>query len=144
MPKFKRPNTYSFSDVEVCVGLGEYDAIVTADFNTTPGHPGRMYMPNGDPGFPPEPGELETGDVLVRKDDGNDHRKPFDIYKAREKHPALMERVCNDEQMRKFESDLEQTLWDKADEKESDDYAAYEAAMDDEMDRRREDALMGD
>ena len=37
--------------------LGEQD--VEVSYYYSPGRPGRMYMPNGDPGYPDEPAELE-------------------------------------------------------------------------------------
>jgi hypothetical protein len=39
------------------------------EFNATPGSPGRMYMANGDPGYPDEPVEIE---ILSVKLEGND------------------------------------------------------------------------
>lgn len=33
---------------------------VTAFFDYSPGRPGRNYMPNGDPGYPDEPPELDV------------------------------------------------------------------------------------
>ena len=38
-------------------------------FNATPGSPGRMYLANGDPGYPDEPPEVE---ILSVKLEGND------------------------------------------------------------------------
>jgi len=37
--------------------LGEQD--VEVSYAYSPGRPGRMYMPNGDPGYPDEPAEVE-------------------------------------------------------------------------------------
>lgn len=39
------------------------------EFNATPGSPGRMYLANGDPGYPEEPAEIE---ILSIKLEGND------------------------------------------------------------------------
>jgi hypothetical protein len=44
-------------------GFGEYDMKVEIEYHS--GRPGRWYMPNGDPGYPPEPDEIEILDVLV-------------------------------------------------------------------------------
>lgn len=40
--------------------LGEHAIEVT--YSYSPGRPGRMYMPNGDPGYPDEPAEWELLD----------------------------------------------------------------------------------
>jgi hypothetical protein len=39
------------------------------EYNYTPYDPGRMYMSNGDPGYPPEGGEFELTAVSI---DGSD------------------------------------------------------------------------
>jgi hypothetical protein len=39
------------------------DATVT--FCYSPGRPGRNYMPNGDPGYPDEPAEIELISVII-------------------------------------------------------------------------------
>lgn len=39
-------------------------------YTYSPGSPGRMYMPNGDPGYPPEPPEIE---FLAVSCDGEDY-----------------------------------------------------------------------
>jgi hypothetical protein len=39
---------------------------VTLGFFYQPGSPGRMYMPNGDPGYPPDPEEFEIQEVWLR------------------------------------------------------------------------------
>lgn len=41
---------------------GEVDAIVHAKFHE--GRPGRNYMPNGDPGYPDDPPEVEVIAVM--------------------------------------------------------------------------------
>lgn len=62
--------------------MKEYSADVPLDdvmlrvcFTMTPGHPGCMYLSNGDPGFPPEPNEIEIIDVRYLNDDG----KPMEL-----------------------------------------------------------------
>lgn len=37
--------------------LGELDCII--HFNYSPGTPDRMYLPNGDPGYPGDPSEVD-------------------------------------------------------------------------------------
>ena len=56
--------------LEVEVGDDFKEAHIEADF--TFGSPGRMYMSNGDPGYPPEPDEVEFLSVTV---DG----QPFEL-----------------------------------------------------------------
>lgn len=43
-----------FTEQQVCV-----------TFSYVPGRPGRTFEPNGDPGFPPEPPEIEIESVTV-------------------------------------------------------------------------------
>jgi hypothetical protein len=43
--------------------LGEHE--VQADYSYSPGRPGKMYMPNGDPGYPEEPAEIEILNVYL-------------------------------------------------------------------------------
>ena len=43
--------------------LGEADCEVVAHY--WPGRPGRWYMPNGDPGYPDDPAELEVVSVTI-------------------------------------------------------------------------------
>ena len=45
-------------------GDGEQELLLTVEVAVYPGSPGRMYMPNGDPGYPPEPSELEVLSAL--------------------------------------------------------------------------------
>ncbi len=42
--------------------IGEVDALVQAKFH--PGRPGCNYMPNGDPGYPDDPPEVEVISVI--------------------------------------------------------------------------------
>ena len=44
-----------------------YDVPLEITVDYTPGSPGRMYMPNGDPGYPPESPEMEIFRVLIKK-----------------------------------------------------------------------------
>lgn len=43
--------------------LGEHD--VQVDYSYSPGRPGKMYMSNGDPGYPDEPAEFEIVNVYL-------------------------------------------------------------------------------
>jgi len=43
--------------------LGEQE--VQVDYTYSPGRPGKMYMPNGDPGYPDEPAEVEILNVWL-------------------------------------------------------------------------------
>jgi len=43
--------------------LGEHE--VQVDYTYSPGRPGKMYMPNGDPGYPDEPAEVEILNVWL-------------------------------------------------------------------------------
>jgi len=47
--------------------LGEFE--VEVHFTYSPGTPGRMYMPNGDPGYPDEPAEFEVVGVTYQSFD---------------------------------------------------------------------------
>lgn len=50
---------------------------VEVEFNFYPGSPGRMYMPNGDPGYPPEPDELEVLSVALTTAEGKADILPY-------------------------------------------------------------------
>ena len=41
------------------------DLAFEVDFDYSPGDPGRMYMANGDPGYPPEPEEWDVTEVRL-------------------------------------------------------------------------------
>jgi len=43
--------------------LGEHE--VQVDYTYSAGRPGKMYMPNGDPGYPDEPAEAEILNVWL-------------------------------------------------------------------------------
>jgi len=44
------------------------EVLVTVDAEYTAGRPGRMYMSNGDPGYPEEPDEVDI--IMVTGEDG--------------------------------------------------------------------------
>ena len=46
--------------------LGERKCEV--EYHYSPGRPGKFYMPNGDPGYPPDPAEVEVVNVTVGGD----------------------------------------------------------------------------
>lgn len=49
------------------IDLGELgDVEADIGFSFWPGRPGCMYLPNGDPGFPEEPAELEITSITVK------------------------------------------------------------------------------
>lgn len=41
------------------------DIILAIDFDYTPGRPGVRTLPNGDPGYPDEPDELDIEDIRL-------------------------------------------------------------------------------
>lgn len=43
--------------------LGDIEVVV--EYYYSPGDPGRMYMPNGDPGYPPEPADVDFHSVTI-------------------------------------------------------------------------------
>ena len=49
---------------ELCLYGTDLEVRVT--FTYTPGMPGKMYLRNGDPGYPEEPAEVEIDEVIVR------------------------------------------------------------------------------
>lgn len=51
MTTFSQTVTLDFGNI------GEHE--VQVDYTYSPGRPGKMYMPNGDPGYPDEPAEVE-------------------------------------------------------------------------------------
>lgn len=54
---------------------GDFTLIV--EFDYTPGSPGTMYAPNGDPGDPPEPEELDITGIWMEVDnDSTDRKEP--------------------------------------------------------------------
>jgi hypothetical protein len=55
--------TYSFTTSLYDAQTGDVDAEVS--FTYSAGRPGRNYMPNGDPGYPDEPAELDIVSVKV-------------------------------------------------------------------------------
>jgi hypothetical protein len=44
------------------------DLEVKVNFTFTPGRPGKMYLRNGDPGYPDDPAEVELLEVIVGED----------------------------------------------------------------------------
>lgn len=56
-------------------------AKLVIDFDYTPGRPGRMYLRNGDPGYPPDPEErsINVVELMVRSSiTGDDWRSVSD------------------------------------------------------------------
>lgn len=52
------------ADMDYCeVSTDAGDLLVGYEYS--PGRPGRMYMPNGDPGYPDEPAELQIIEIWV-------------------------------------------------------------------------------
>jgi len=45
------------------------------EFDYTPGSPGTMYAPNGDPGDPPEPDDLDITGIWMEVDNDDTDRK---------------------------------------------------------------------
>jgi cysteinyl-tRNA synthetase len=45
--------------------LGEHE--VQVDYTYSAGRPGKMYMPNGDPGYPDEPAEAEILQLIEER-----------------------------------------------------------------------------
>ena len=70
---------------------------IKAESYLYPGDPGRRYMPNGDPGYPPSDPELDEVSVwLIPKDkDGNEQDdKKVEIGELLAHHcPDLLERI---------------------------------------------------
>lgn len=54
---FSQTVTFDFGN------LGEHE--VQVDYTYSAGRPGKMYMPNGDPGYPDEPAEVEILNVWL-------------------------------------------------------------------------------
>ena len=54
--------------IETEIEVDGDDVLVTVDAEFTAGCAGRMYMSNGDPGYPEEPDEVEI--ITVTGDDG--------------------------------------------------------------------------
>ena len=54
------------------------DLAFEVDFDYSPGDPGRMYMANGDPGYPPEPEEWDVTRVMMIYPDES-AIKPVDV-----------------------------------------------------------------
>ena len=58
------------SEINYIIDLGAIgEKEVTVQYDYSPGRPGRMYMPNGDPGYPDEPAECYVLKVFM---DGHD------------------------------------------------------------------------
>ena len=55
--------TYTFTTSLFDLRTADVDAEVS--FTYSAGRPGRNYMPNGDPGYPDDPAELEVFSVMV-------------------------------------------------------------------------------
>lgn len=43
-----------------------------ATYTITPGRPGMHTLPNGDPGYPDDPDEIEVHEVITWDEDGNE------------------------------------------------------------------------
>ena len=103
MPKWiKHRTTYEEFNISEIVESHQ-DVILYFDFTVhyTEGDPGRMYMNNGDPGYPPEPGELEVDELEACL------------------HPGLPQRPLEDFVGKKIaaqiESDLYEKVWENID-----------------------------
>ena len=56
--------------ITVPLTLRGEDVEAQVEFDFLRGAPGRWYMPNGDPGYPDEPDELEVNSIVI---DGHEH-----------------------------------------------------------------------
>jgi hypothetical protein len=65
MPRYSK-HTSSF---ETTIDRGGEDVDVTVHYTSTPGYPGSFYGRNGDPGDPPESGDLDIINVYEGKKD---------------------------------------------------------------------------
>ena len=48
-----------------CAVIHAYGATFDVDFDYSTGRPGKMYMPNGDPGYPDEPAEVVINKISI-------------------------------------------------------------------------------
>lgn len=80
---------------EVEIYLKTYDDPIFVQFNYLPSTPGRMYLSNGDPGYPPEPAEFDINAVFIGE-------KEITDYDYDEVYEALLEK----------ESEIEERLYD--------------------------------
>jgi hypothetical protein len=61
------------------VEIAEVESCFEVTANRTPGDPGCWYLPNGDPGYPPEPGEIEI--LSVKGSDGKEiPQKEWEVF----------------------------------------------------------------
>lgn len=67
--------TYQYEDEELGI-----EAELEIDYDATPGHPGQQCDKYGDPGNPPEPGELEITEVRIVSEHGLD---PYPLARLR-------------------------------------------------------------
>jgi len=80
------------------------DLSFEVDFDFTPGDPGRMYLANGDPGYPPEPPEWDVTAVrLVNPDD-------------KKANPVDVTGVMNNQMMDYFNEQVGENIDDEPDE----------------------------
>jgi hypothetical protein len=90
---------------ETTVTLGPLEDM-RVRFWYSPGRPGRMYLSNGDPGYPDEPAELAIEEVLVR-----DKWLPVSAFEAASEwieaaEEDLMERIVERER------DQQAAMWE--------------------------------
>lgn len=86
-------NTSWKGSIEYPVDLGIAGQLdVTIRYTFTPGRPGKMYLKNGDPGYPADPCEVDIDEVL-----SGDHDVTWLLSEAISNDDGIISRIIENE-----------------------------------------------
>lgn len=77
--------------LRISIPFGDAQAIIDGDY--FPARQGRMYMPNGDPGYPDEPAEFFVSGMTIRGDDVYDEVARMYVKKSNGEYETWLENV---------------------------------------------------
>lgn len=78
---------------EMELNVRSFDVPIFVQFDYLPGTPARMYLSNGDPGYPAEPPEFEITAVFINETEITDYDED-EVYEALlEKESEIEERM---------------------------------------------------
>ena len=108
-----RHDVYQYEAEEIPIGQNAWaHALFNVDFIANPPTPDVWYLPNGDPGYPGDPGGVEIQDIklhniTVYDDEGNE------VYEGKAPPGGLQKWLVNWAWSK--ENDIEQEIWDNMD-----------------------------
>lgn len=77
--------------MSIVIPFGDAQAVIDGDY--FPGKPGRMYLANGDPGFPEESSEFFISGMTIRGDDVYDEIARMYVKKPTGEYETWLESV---------------------------------------------------